>query len=385
MAVQLRLLGHTRFPPPLGRGLNHYVPILKALPGEIAALEQLPKRTWERVTPLIEVSTNHRKSDRPAPRSRLPKLPSQLAQIFSTYPFFLEFPNLTPTHKTQLSAGGRKTEVRTIEFMLQRCEELDLNFIPVLRLSSTAASRSLFRQYSSEERGFCIRLPMVNVFDPIQASEALESLMADLSVQPKSVDIVMDLGYIKARPGFDNSDLQKSINQIPWIHEWRSLILVGTVVPQTLAGFDEDQITPIPRQEWRIWTDLQELTLPRIPTFGDYGIQHPERPSGVATQVRASIRYSTADTLIIARGHSLIPYGRGQYHDICENLVKMQQYRGPDFSWGDNQISLCADGLQRPGSLSMWRAVGTSHHIHVMVEALENWQIISDSQSRHQA
>lgn len=86
--------------------------------------------------------------------------------------------------------------------------------------------------------------------------------------------------------------------------------------------------------------------------------------------MRANIRYSTAETTFFARGRALDEYGREEYRLLCQMLVEHPAFRSGAYSWGDRAILRCAQGLDKPGSQIMWRGVGTSHHLEVMVEAL---------------
>ena len=43
--------------------------------------------------------------------------------------------------------------------------------------------------------------------------------------------------------------------------------------------------------------------------------------------------------------------------------------QGKDFSWGDEEVQLCAHGF-KIGNPAMWRAFGISHHLAVVADRL---------------
>lgn len=370
MIRQARLFARPEFPHPTARGAAHYVPVLQTLSGELRALRNLAPTCWERVTPLIEVSARSGETDEPSRTSPVPNLPRELARIFGDRPFFLDFPWLSPTKKLAVREGTSRRDIPAMEYVLEQCDRLGLNFVPVIGLGIDKRRAKLVREATGEKQGVCVRLSVSRAFESAALPDELDVLLSQVGAEPPSADMVIDLRYIDPDPGYDTADLQRFLDRLPRLWEWRSLIIVGTVIPETLSRFDEESVTALQRHEWRLWNELRRLDSPRSPTFGDYAIQHPKRPSRGGWRMRANIRYSTPDTVLIARGRSLREYGAEEYRRLCEALVQHPQFRSYDYSWGDAQIVRCAQGLDGPGSQVKWRGAGTSHHLQVMVEAL---------------
>jgi hypothetical protein len=130
--------------------------------------------------------------------------------------------------------------------------------------------------------------------------------------------------------------------------------------------------TLIRRSEWIFYkmlvTNLEKAGT-RLPTFGDYAINHPGVLSLDMRIVKpsATIRYTTDDAWLIVKGPNVRDYGFGQYRGHCETVLASQHYRGPDFSEGDLYISNCASGTATTGNLPVWRRVGTNHHLEKVV------------------
>src|SRR5260370_41117168 len=140
-------------------------------------------------------------------------------------------------------------------------------------------------------------------------------------------------------------------------------------MPDTLGGgiVQEGSIGRWPRREWDLWSALRTSGIVRLPTFGDYAIQHPRPPlegdpSGPGQ--RANIRYTTDEVTLVPRGvGAVIQEGREQYRALCRQLGVQPEYAGRDFTWGDGLIADFADGSDEPGWQNHWRGAGTSHHL----------------------
>lgn len=222
------------------------------------------------------------------------------------------------------------------------------------------------------ERPFFLDFPWLRSSKLLR--EELDRVMSTLGADTRGTDLVVDLEYIAPDPGFHAGDLQRFLEQLPGLLEWRSLILLGTVIPESLSQFEENRITPLLRHEWRLWEELRRVNAARVPTFGDYAIQHPKKPRGRGRGMRANIRYSTPGTELIVLGRLLAEHGSEQYRALCAALMEHPEFRSSEYSWGDSQIARCAQGLDDPTSQSGWRGVGISHHLQVAIEAVSKPQ-----------
>jgi hypothetical protein len=143
-----------------------------------------------------------------------------------------------------------------------------------------------------------------------------------------------------------------------------------------VSCIDEGTLGSLPRREWSLWLQLAQFDLPRMPSFGDYGIQHPRPPQADGGPgMRANIRYTAdADTLVV-RGHGpVVQEGNAQYRHLCQQLVERAEFAGSDYSWGDEVIEACARGTVAPGAQNVWRGAGTSHHLQLVTEQLRQRQ-----------
>jgi hypothetical protein len=350
----------------------HHVAILKSLPGELNALSHVDARLWAGLTPLIEVATKMASDGTPPQRSGLPNLAARLALAVGDHEILLD-PHWVPSGASILvGTGARRRAVSALAHVLRDCEARGVAFVPVIYPGANKRRTQLTREaMDAGGRGVCIRLPLTEVAwgSTEEIDAALGTLLTSLEVDAKEVDLLLDAGYLPPDGGLESADVVRLIEELDGVTKWRSLIVAATVIPQFLTGFPEDAITPIPRRERNLWEQTAALRPRRLPTYGDYGVQHPMRPNKTGPGMRANIRYTTDGAILIARGKAILEFGYEQYRDLASMLVARREYAGPRFSWGDDRLLDCARGNGTPSGQEHWRAVGTSHHLrHVATE-----------------
>jgi hypothetical protein len=323
------------------------------------------------MTPLIEV-TGDLDSDEPPERSTIPNLSNRLKPaITAGRPFFLDFPWMSSSAQVLVGPTGNRKGVNAVEHVYRGCREAGLSFIPVVGPHRDAERIDIVREaMKTDGRGVCIRLPLGGVlWTQSSLADTLRQLLQSLNTKAESADLVLDLGYLGVEPGFEAEHLQRQLDSVPLLQTWRSLILIGTIVPETLADWEEGGITEVPRHEWLLWKQLQALKPKRLPTFGDYAVQHPVPPAGGGPGMRANIRYTGERLVLFARGYAILEHGTPQYHELCEMLVGRPEFKGPSYSWGDWLIDFYAKNSSPPGEPA-WRGAGTSHHLRLAVDCL---------------
>src|SRR5262249_6234751 len=149
----------------------------------------------------------------------------------------------------------------------------------------------------------------------------------------KDCDLILDLGAPNFLPLEGFAQLVASIiGKLPDLAKWRTFTLVGTSFPSTMAELTTAQ-SVVPRNEWLLYkllTPRLRRAGIRIPTFGDYVINHPEvlqmdmrflKPS-------ATIRYTIDDAWFIVKGPNVRDHGYRQYVDHCKTVISSSHYMG---------------------------------------------------------
>ena len=414
-----------RFLGPLEFGSDQYVPILKSMSGERTALRKLRDEDPDvaaRITPLIEArdrrplpieptedepgtdylpeEAEEEEEEREAydvalllgdlePEPRMTKklrtpeylrnLPTQLLDALGPFrPFYLDFP-LTGSKQTLHPRSNMKLhEVNAIEYVYSACRDKNLWFIPVLDGSRADSGRPALvsRVMRTEWRGVCLRLKATGTFyedrlpGTIGLGRRVVAMMAALEVESKDADLLLEVGYLEKGSGVSADAIARVLAEIDGLEDFRSVIVAGTVIPNTTAGWPLNTVTVLPRLEWQLWSDLRRRRDLRPVTYGDYGVQHPQGPIA-SGRARANVRYTTPETLLYSLGAGTIAKaGLDQYQSVCQRIVNDRLFRGSEYTWGDDMIGGTADGRIPPQGEPRWRGAGTSHHLKQVVQDL---------------
>jgi len=351
---------------------RHYVPILKGRDGEYGALNRLSPASRDGVTPLIELPPIpwDFETQRPAKTidAHLRKVGQKVERAWGAgRPFFLDFLWIAQTER--MSDG-----THPVEFVFSGVRARGLAAIPVVGLLSDDGYLAACAEAAREDgRGVCIRIQREDFADFEDLSGEFQRVLAATGVVRADADLLLDLRALtpEARQ-IDEMGTLALISRIPELRRWRTFTLAATSFPQNLVGLPPSDSSVVVREEWDLWNAVLRGRPSRLPTFGDYGISHPE-PSEVDPRVMrpsASVRYTADGSWIVLKARNLRDYGYEQFHDVCRDLVGMTEYSGREFSWGDGYIDDCANERVGTGNLTTWRRVGTSHHIAFVEDQL---------------
>jgi hypothetical protein len=351
---------------------KHYVPILKGRDGEYGALNRLSPASRDGVTPLIELPPIRWDFVSQCPAgtidTHLKKVGQKIERSWGkSRPFFLDFVWI---HQAERMSDGR----HPVEFVFSELRSRGVAAIPVVRLISDEAHLATCAEAAREDgRGACVRVQREDFVDFENLSEEFQRVLAATGVVSANADLLLDLQALtpEARQ-IDATAALALISRIPNLRRWRTFTLAATSFPQNLIGLPPSDSSVVIREEWGLWNAVLRGHPSRLPTFGDYGISHPE-PSEVDPRVMrpsASVRYTADGSWIVLKARNLRDYGYEQFHDVCRDLIAMTEYSGREFSWGDEYIDDCANDRVGTGNLTTWRKVGTSHHIAFVEDQL---------------
>jgi hypothetical protein len=360
---------------PVPPSAGHYVAALQTLPGELAALAHASDETWAHLTPLIQIRGP--KTPRPTAYRHQVVMDwiKKVAKAVGKRPCFLDTLRLSPTHPTTTKDG----ESPILSVLHAAARKRGLEFVPVLKLGSKPSEIRLVQATAlTDGRGVALRYRLLNLALPegLTPQTLIKETLSAVEVDFTGADLLVDLGFLSEDTEVHAEDLAQSVNELAAVGDWRSVVLLGTSMPSSLGGgvVQEGTIGRLPRREWDLWSALRGSGMARLPTFGDYAIQHPDPPlegqeSGPGQ--RANIRYTTDEVTLVPRAVGpVVVEGREQYRDLCRQLVVRPEYAGRHFTWGDRLIADCASGVDEPGWQNHWRGAGTSHHLRHVVEQL---------------
>jgi hypothetical protein len=375
-ALQLPLSNPAEFQP-VPRGTGHYVAALQTKAGELRALREASAQTWAGLTPLIEMLGPKPRGSAPFTRTRVEGWVKRLAMAVGSHSIFLDRLRLTPNHLTETRFG--RVPVLTAIHAAARSRRVV--FVPVLQLGDVEATvRQVADSAACDGRGVALRVPLLGTVsaDGRSLQTVIQETLDAIQVDVTGADLLMDMREISEDAEIHVEDVAPMVEDLVALGQWRNVVLLGTTMPRSLGGgiVEAGTVGRLPRKEWLLWLALRGSRGSRLPTYGDYAVQHPEPPLDVAEGqlplgMRGAIRYTHETVTVIPRARApRHEEGREQYRQLCRVLVDQPEFVGRDYTWGDCQVADCADGSCEPGWEDHWRGAGTSHHLRFVVDQL---------------
>jgi hypothetical protein len=326
---------------------DHYHVVLKAKPGELGACGSLSAlQKGQRVTAYLEI--NETPDD---------LLVRDIAKSWGTDDRLIveTVLELEAERKFLTSLSGRN--VRTVPAVTT--EQSDARIVQAAGLATDF------------DQGLCLRIPGMTLvaqgFAPVARALRL------VQMRPEAIQLVVDFNDIRKY----NLDLLRglvigALRNVATPERWKALVLVASSIPKTLSEVAAaGQITAVARKEWKLFNDIIGERLPRIPTYGDFAVNHPDRGVRVVKySPSANIRYTSESDFLIAR--ALKRKSNEASRELCQMLISDPRFMGKDFSDGDREIVECAEGKGGVGNGSTWRRRDTRHHIEFKLQQLAN-------------
>jgi len=359
---------------------RHYVPCLRWKQGEYQAVLRLPDTIKNAFTPLMEIPELGWDFKEEKEKKTIDELLTDFAlkKIYKKWgssPCFVDL-NLIP------SSQRMKNGVHPVRFIFDELRWLGCQSIPVTGLFRDGEyQQEIKAALAKDKNGVCLRITIEQAAKSTFKTE-LDSLLSTLEVQSINCDFILDLGSpnnFLPLNGFSKI-IQTIIERLPHLNVWRTLMLLGTSFPETMGSIKKGEEI-VPRYEWQLYkiliADFRKDGI-RLPSFGDYAINHPKVLERDMRKVKpsATIRYTIDDGWYIVKGENVRDkkYGKfKQYYKLSNQVLTSGYYCGSHFSWGDDYIQKCANKESSTGRLMTWRQVGTNHHIMKVIQDIASF------------
>jgi hypothetical protein len=149
-------------------------------------------------------------------------------------------------------------------------------------------------------------------------------------------------------------------------------------VPASLPKRDEGRVRREPRKDFEVWVELCTLKPTDTPMpLCDYSVvgAHYVQP-GKPVNTPARVRYTTSTEHIFLRGQ------RDEHRRVSGQLLELRdEFCGPTYSIGDQQLYESATGQLGKGTAAMWIGYDTNHHIEFVSE--QAWKVIEHAGLRN--
>jgi Beta protein len=221
-------------------------------------------------------------------------------------------------------------------------------------------------------RELCFR---ISAYDLRQAGfqQTLKNLLNFYAKKPVDVHLTIDFESI----GNPLPEIAAFTNTIPNLNDWRSLTVISGAFPKDLSHLEKNGQYELPRNDWLIWKNYAMTAKTRIPSFGDYTIQYGvfEEHEGKFFNFSASLRYTSDEYWVVMRGEGVQNEdgaGFKQFPAQAQLLAERSEFRGAQFSFGDQYIYSMGLQFEKSGHAKDWLAATFNHHITFVLWQLDN-------------
>ncbi|MGI9229890.1 MAG: beta family protein [Gammaproteobacteria bacterium] len=352
---------------------NKYVPVLRWRQGEYQALLRLNSATKDRIMPLICV-----------PRVEFDFETLQLKKTVHdhVHPFVKRYCEKWDTRPAwialdkSIAADKMNDGSHVFDYIFDGIRPHDTRAIPALSLLDDSATlAAATRVVAEDHRGIALLVRLEDLMTSTLHTKIKEFANA-VPVPFKDIDLILDLQAPNFEPytAFTKA-LIAALQRLNNLDTFRNLVIVSSAIPKSFKdiakGTDE-----IPRHDWLFYqTLLSELPSGmRQPVYGDYTVVHPEFTVPLDMRIIKPVGkiIYTAEEIWATRKGGAFRANPLQMHDHCKIIITDErfQFRGPDFSFGDEYIADCAVYKEEPSTLAWWKGITINHHITTVVDAL---------------
>lgn len=343
-----------------------YMPILKGKKGEFDALKMLTEDVQSVILPLIEVPAIPWDFVNEKEASSIDKqISSTVKSITSSWDPQNEI--LIDTNSLDENFDATR---KTINVLTEALIEEGYLPIPVIHINATdeVLSSLIYQDF------VCIRISFEDQ-EAFDINDEIDRIKKVLNSDLSDIILLLDMNYLSPENGLMGQMSSKAlVNSIQNIDNFKDFYFAATSFPINLSGCKTNSVTKIERIEVLIheYFRTNGSKLNRMPKFSDYCISNPdvlEMDPRLMT-IGASVRYTGENHWYIFKGSSIKKHGSEQYYKLCADIVASQVYSGEVFSWGDEQIHNKSTRNGGPGNPTIWRQIGTNHHITLVVDQL---------------
>ncbi|MFI0469145.1 hypothetical protein ACH347_34160 [Saccharopolyspora sp. 5N102] len=333
---------------------------LRAKQGELTAL-----REWDRaaqirlVQPLLELDPNS------SARNQLDKV-EEVARKLHARGRHLMIDASDVAHLSSFGggqAGALGTLADRLDGPADLLDDYPVPFEPVIRCDASSDVLSACRNLCDElGLGGAIRVRPTEV-----TGARLPELLERLRLDNTDLDLIIDLQYVPEISPQLAERVGDALRIVASAGPFRSTTLLTGSIPRLL---DRTSTWEEPRVEEELWRLLREETAVDL-QLGDYGVVHPVPGKGYRSK-HITLKYSCSDRWMYSRepteqaaNDAAEESARAStLRAICRELVHSEHFSGPEFSWGDAEISTAFNnGTSAWGASSRPVVLGTSHHL----------------------
>lgn len=349
-----------------------YMPQLKWKSGELKAIGTVRGGSTGQLLPLFIVppagAFDHTEGRTLGTAEYLKSFGAKLAANWQGGPLFVDALHIDDERHNSAVGQHALTE------LLERARLAHVVACPVTALNRSKHYQEAVRRFRAHNPGWpiCIRLSLSEI-DILANKERLASFLSQFGAVASETVLLIDAGPIYIPDVDQLADIIiEALAPLGSGEAFAKVFWGSTTFPEK-HGLKAGQTGVWARTDWQVYKRLIERAeeLPITPLFSDYALEYPAYYKPVQAPPVAHIRYSSDDAYLMARGLSTKkPNGYEAIFDVAHSLIARTEFKGADYSLGNNYIAGLAKAGAKTGNASLWRWASTDHHLSVVLNGL---------------
>jgi hypothetical protein len=346
-----------------------YTPIIRNRPSEVRAIRELTIEIKAHCTPLVDLAAPSKKKDKASAQAYIERNIRQTVKALKDFENVLvDSSELDPALRI---SGNKHPLVEAASAVI----EAGSSPIPVtgIHRDESHAKAALKIKSNSKTGLICFRLDATDIATASSSYKHLQKLLSDSSLNSADVILLLDLQSVYGEQVESLvAQVSRFIAQIV-LSQWAGLIVAGYGIPDRLADAVAVRAQGyIPRVERSVYLGVKKACSIDKLWFGDYTTlspTHVELDGKLMSKVMSPRAvYALTESWFVVRGAPFSKDGYGQYHHLAAEIGALEEFSGPEYSFGDNYIHECATKAASTGSPASWITACVNHHITLSAE-----------------
>ncbi len=343
-----------------------YSPILRNRQSELLAIKHLAQSVRLEMMPVLDVAAPTKSMDKEKAVAYVERNIGRTGKCATGFPAVF-------VDSSELASEFRLTgRVHPLQAMAAAIAQSGGLAIPVAGLYRDAVHNKLAVEIAKEsaDEALCIRLDATDVSTATATARRIEEFLQSVDVRVTKTHLLLDLQCLY---GQDREAISKQVLRLLThldTQGWAGILIGGYGLPDqisTAVGSNDQGY--LQRIEQDVFEDTQGFRMQSPRWFADYTILPPSVVELdwrlIAKLTCPKALYTLSDSWFIIRGGALSshPDGYEQYFSIAEDIVALDEYCGPGYSYGDEYIADRSARKGKPGSPASWITACVNHHM----------------------
>jgi hypothetical protein len=332
----------------------------------LLAVRHLSKSIRRNVIPLLDVAAPTKGADAAAAVTYVER------NIARTEKYATNFPAVF-VDSSELDSGFRLPRgLHPLKALASAIERTGSRPIPVTGLHRDAVHNAETLAIANDQgrRNLCIRLDATDVSTATLTLKRIRDLLSTASREPEATYLMLDMQCLFGQEQYAVSKQVLRLFKLLEGHVWAGIIVGGYGIPDQIStAISTKNQGYLPRIEQDIFRDAAAYEMETPRWFADYTILSPSVVELDWRLIRKLMApkalYTLEDSWFVVRGgaFSSHPDEYDQYFTIADEIVALDEFCGPDYSYGDAYIADRSNRRGKPGSPASWITACVNHHI----------------------